>query len=189
MTSAGNSRTTPRLTHMGINVVNLDTMVDFYTRVMGLKISDRGVSRRLGYELVFMTSDPEVHHQVVLCGGREAGGPSAINQISFNLNSLDELKEVYDRLRGECEEIAPIDHGNAWSIYFPDPEGNLIEVYVDSPYYVPQPHGEPLDLSLPNEEIDRRTHARIEKDESFMTRDEWVTKMVDKISAGYMPCD
>ena len=38
-------------------------------------------------------------------------------------------------------------HGNAWSCYFKDPEGNTVEAYLDTPFHVPQPHGEPLDLS------------------------------------------
>lgn len=177
MVPEGNARARPMLTHMGINVVDVDKMANFYTRAIGMAISDRGVSRRLGHELVFMTSDPETHHQVVLCGCREADTASTINQISFSLGSLDELKEVYERVRAEGADITPIDHGNAWSIYFPDPEDNLVEVYVDSPYYVPQPHGEPLDLALPNDEIDRATRARIENDESFKTREEWLATM------------
>lgn len=32
--------------------------------------------------------------------------------------------------------VAPRNHGNAWSIYFADPEGNRIELYTPSPWYV-----------------------------------------------------
>ena len=38
-----------------------------------------------------------------------------------------------------CEGIRPICHGNAWSVYFQDPEGNQIEMFCDTPWYVPQP--------------------------------------------------
>ena len=34
-----------QLTHFGIHAVNLDRMVDFYTRVMGYVVSDSGTSR------------------------------------------------------------------------------------------------------------------------------------------------
>ncbi len=30
-----------------------------------------------------------------------------------------------------------------------DPEGNGIEIFTDTPWYVPQPHGVPIDLSRP----------------------------------------
>ena len=40
-----------------------------------------------------------------------------------------------------------MDHGNAWSLYFRDPEGNRLEVFCDTQWYVEQPCLEDLDLS------------------------------------------
>jgi catechol 2,3-dioxygenase len=37
-------------------------------------------------------------------------------------------------------------HGNAMSIYFRDPEGNRLEVFMDTPWYCEQPLREPIDL-------------------------------------------
>ena len=76
---------TAQLTHFGIHAVDLGRMVDFYTRVMGFAISDRGLSRS-GANIVFMTQDPECHHQFVLFDGRrqdQAYNP--VNQISFRV--------------------------------------------------------------------------------------------------------
>ena len=60
-----------QLTHFGVHTTDLDRMVDFYTRVMGFVISDQGASRS-GARVVFMTQNPECHHQFVLFDGKPA---------------------------------------------------------------------------------------------------------------------
>ena len=52
-----------------------------------------------------------------------------------------------------------MDHGNAWSLYFRDPEGNRLEMFCDTQWYIEQPCLEDLDLSLPAEEIRARSDA------------------------------
>ena len=53
----------------------------------------------------------------------------------------------------------PLTHGNAWSIYFEDPEHNGVEVFIDTPWHVQQPQAKPLDLTKSNEEIVATTQA------------------------------
>jgi catechol 2,3-dioxygenase len=151
-------------------------MQDFYARILGLSVSDRGHVKRYNAEITFMSSDPKVHHQVILCQGRPQGAPSTVNQLAFTVGSLDELKEMHRRVVAEGIAVLPLSHGNAWSIYFNDPEGNNIEIYLDSPFHIPQPYGEPLDLSLPSEEIVRRTEEEVRKKEGFMSREEWAKR-------------
>ena len=178
----GSPRFNPMLTHVGINVVDVDRMADFYTRVMGMTVSDRGLSERLQCNFVFMTHDPSAHHQVILVEGRPKDAVSTVNQISFLVGSLDELRVANEQIKSEGIETRPIDHGNAWSVYFPDPEDNLVEVYLDSPFHVRQPHGVPLDLSLTNEDIIRATQERIAGGDDFMSRDQWSARMADRIA-------
>lgn len=171
----------PRLTHMGINVIDLEKMVTFYTRLLGLTVSDRGFSERLQCNMAFLTSDPTEHHQVVMLECRAPGSDGNVNQISFKIDTLDQLKDAHRKLAAEGVEAGPIDHGNAWSIYFPDPEGNAIEIYLNSPFYIAQPHGEKLDLSVDNDEILRRTRERIEGQDGFKTREEWAAGLTKKL--------
>lgn len=162
-------------THFGVHTVDLDRMVDFYTRVMGFVVSDSGTGRS-GARIFFMTQNPECHHQLVLFDGRPQDLPfNPVNQISLRLESLDTLRG-YRRalLKAGITEQRLTDHGNAWSIYFKDPEGNPIELYVDSPFYTPQPCGEPFDLDLPDEEIAKRTEAMCRSRPRFMTRKAWM---------------
>ena len=85
------------------------------------------------------------------------------------VDSLADLREVHRRaLALGATEMRPVSHGNAWSIYFKDPEGNTVEAYLDTPFHVPQPHGKPLDLSKSDEEILRETEAACRKDPGFM---------------------
>ena len=166
----------PKITHMGINVFDIDKMVDFYTRVLGLSVSDYGFSERLQCKLAFLTSDPGAHHQVVMVGTRAEGSESTVNQISFTVPSLDDLRAADRRLSEEGIETNPINHGNSWSVYFPDPEGNLLEIYLDAPFYVPQPQGEPLDLSLGDDEILTRTEERFGNEDGFTSRAAWMAR-------------
>jgi len=97
--------------------------------------------------------------------GRAEGSPTTINQLSFRVGSLEDLRRFYAVLVAEgAKEIVPRDHGNAWSIYFSDPEDNRIELYTPSPWYVKQPRGERLDLSEPAEVIRAKTEALIRAD-------------------------
>ncbi len=171
----------PTMTHMGINVIDIDKMVDFYSRVFGLTVSDFGFSERLQCRLAFLTASPGDHHQVVMVATRPAGTESTVNQISFRVPSLDDLRAANRRLTEEGIETNPINHGNAWSVYFPDPEGNLLEIYLDAPFYVPQPQGEPLDLALGDDEIVARTEQRFGLEKGFTSREAWIAKRRQEI--------
>jgi catechol 2,3-dioxygenase-like lactoylglutathione lyase family enzyme len=140
--------------HFGFFVRDIERMTDFYTRLLGFTVSDRG---QLGNAaLVFLTGDPREHHQIVLVGGRpEAPGFNPINQISFRAADLASLRGLYNRIKSEKDvsEIAPVSHGNALSVYFRDPEGNRLELFVDTPWYVEQPVRIPLDMTLSDEAL------------------------------------
>ena len=66
-----------------------------------------------------------------------------------------------------------MNHGNAWSVYYFDPEGNRVEVYMDTPYYVNQPYGTPLALEKSEDELLRDTLAMVRDDPSFMPLAQW----------------
>lgn len=160
------------LSHLGVCCFDLPKMVEFYTGVLGMTETDRGaLPSPLDAELVFLTTDPAEHHQLVLVSGRREGdvqqGPAlggsfgtAIFQLSFRLEDLATLRRICGRLAAAgCAHLIPLNHGNSWSLYTRDPEGNALEFVVDSPWFVHQPCGEPLDLAQEDAEILRRTEA------------------------------
>jgi hypothetical protein len=75
------------------------------------------------------------------------------------------------------------DHGNAWALYFKDPEGNPVELYCDTPFYTPQPCGEPLDLDQSNEAILARTEAMCRGRPRFATREAWMQSIQARLDA------
>ncbi|MEC9077861.1 MAG: VOC family protein [Pseudomonadota bacterium] len=164
--------------HVGINVTRMEPMVEFYTKLLGFKITDRGHGGGgKGPELVFLSRDPEEHHQIVLASTRPVGVPSTINQISFRVKELSMVRAAYDKAVGAgIEGIEPIDHGNALSVYFPDPEGNRIEVYMSLPWYVSQPHRDPINFDLSDEEVLANNEEKCSRDPSFLPIEEWKAK-------------
>lgn len=185
----------PRIqfSHLGITCFDVAKMEDFYTRLIGFTVTDRG--ELPGISIVFMSLDPNEHHQLVLISGRTEGSGStgipfgggrgsAINQISLRLASLDELRRMDRRLRAEgYDKMAPIDHGIAWSVYVRDPENNAIELFVDSDWYIVQPCAETLDLSLPDEEIRQRTEKFCRAQPGFEPYQNWKDRMAAKMAA------
>ena len=153
-----------QFSHFGINVRDLDLMENFYTKVVGFTVTDRGAVESLGISLVFMSMDPMEHHQFVICTGdpKDLGRNSTgaffagpINQLSFRLEALDDLRIMYNRLAEESDpdKLMVGTHGIAWSVYAHDPEGNTLEFFVDTPWFIDQPFLEPFDLSKPDAEI------------------------------------
>jgi len=148
------------MSHVGLYVHDLPKMLEFYTTVMGLTETDRGIVR--GSEIVFTSSDPREHHQIALIAGRPAElAYNPINQISFRMDSVELLQAMWRRIKDApgVSDLRPVDHGNAWSVYFRDPEGNRLELFCDTEFYVSQPCLEPLDLALPAAEIRARSEA------------------------------
>ena len=148
------------MSHIGLYVHDLPMMEQFYTRVLGFTVTDRGKVR--GADIVFTSWDPKDHHQVALVSGRPKDLPfNHINQISFRVAAVEDLQAVWRRVKDEpsASDLRPMDHGNAWSLYFRDPEGNRLEVFCDTEWYTEQPSLEDLDLSLPAEQIRAKSEA------------------------------
>jgi catechol-2,3-dioxygenase len=169
--------------HFGIYVTDLARMEDFYTRVLGLLVSDRGQVRG-GSNLVFLSRDPDEHHQIVLATGRPPGVEfNVVNQMSFKVSGLVDLKAMHARAREEgIKQFRVVTHGNAWSVYFADPEGNRLEVFVDTPWHTPQPVVEPFDIEAPVETIERETETLCRNRPGFMSRAEWRAAQVTRMA-------
>lgn len=174
-----------KFSHFGLHVIDLARMEDFYSRVLGFTVTDRGQLQRPGgsVELVFLSRDPDEHHQIVLASGRpEASGFNPINQLSFKTDTLGDLKTLHSSLVAEgLRDITPITHGNALSVYARDPEGNRLELYFDLPWYVTQPVAVPVDLSVSESEIMRSAEAHARSMPGFRSRAQWREDMAQRM--------
>jgi len=169
----------PQLTHAGIYADDLDTMRRFYVEVIGLIETDRGHGFTFNNDFVFMSANPGIHHQLILASGRKERAPrSTVNQLSFKVGTLAELRQMERRVRDwGITNIRPVSHGNAWSIYFDDPEGNGVEIYLDTPFHVAQPHADKLDLTKSDDEIVCWTEDVCRGDPTFTRIENWNAKM------------
>lgn len=165
-----------RFSHVGFLVRDLERMIAFYGEQLGFLLTDCGHLEVLPGRprIAFLSRDPEEHHQLALVEGRPAGGESTLNQISFRVGSLDDLRALRARLEAAgVVRFLPMNHGSAWSLYFPDPEGNAIECFVPSPFHTRQPVTDPLDLSRSDAEILAETEARYRDAPDFQPRARW----------------
>lgn len=194
--NAASPATAPNLmfSHMGFACSDLAKMEDFYTRVLGFTVTDRG--EVLGMDLVFLSRDPLDHHQIVLVSGRPDDLPpnpfhaqfgSVINQISFRVGSLQAMRELLATFEHEkVQSIFVGNHGIAWSIYCHDPDGNNLEFFVDTPWYFPQPFLVPLDLSQPDDTIIAETRGMAQQQPGYEPYDDWRKKIARRM-VRYVP--
>lgn len=170
--------------HIGVYVTDLERMAAFYSRFLGFTVTDRG---RLGEaELVFLSRDPAEHHQIVLVAGRPAQlAFNPINQISFRVDGFATLRALYSRLCAERHpDVAPVSHGNALSVYFRDPEGNRIELFIDTPWYVEQPLRIPMELDRSDEDVWRWAEETARRQPGFRPAAEWRAEMARRMKGG-----
>ncbi|PRY36856.1 VOC family protein [Umezawaea tangerina] len=147
-----------QLGHTGLWVFDLARMRDFYERVIGLTVTDEDAE--LG--IVFLSSHPETeHHEFVLQTGRTAvPGAKLQHQVSWRVEELEDLIRYHHLFAAEGVEVQQeVTHGNAFGIYFFDPEGNRNEVYLRLERDVRQPFRKTIDLGQSPEAI----HAEAER--------------------------
>ena len=162
-----------QFSHIGIYVTDLPKMADFYKQALQFTQTDVG---DLGHvKLVFLSRDPSEHHQIVLATGRPADMPfNVVNQLSFRVPDLPTLRAFHQRtLAHGASDMQPVTHGNAISIYCRDPEGNRIEIFMDTPWYCDQPLREPVDLTLSDADILAQSEAIAKRFPKFMSRAQW----------------
>jgi catechol-2,3-dioxygenase len=86
-----------------------------------------------------MSADLERSHEVALMQvGDAAAGPErgrvGLNHMAWMMESLDDLKEFYSRLKQRNVSIDHVvDHGISLGIYLRDPDGNGVEVSYELP--------------------------------------------------------
>lgn len=170
-------KTKPRLTlgHTSVAARDLDRLSAFYCDVLGFHVTNRG-SVPGGSELAFLSQDPTAHHQIAMVGGGEVPDSAfvMVDHLAFRTGSLDDLRSLRASLvEAGVESILPICHGNTWSLYFNDCEGNGVECFVDTPFHVAQPFAQGFDLDQTDADLLETTRAAVESAPEFQPMVEW----------------
>jgi catechol-2,3-dioxygenase len=173
--------------HTVLYIRDLEGMLDFYTRVLGFEVTDRGSIGPDGTGIVFLSQVPQEHHQLAFAARPERQeGESSFDHLAFRVESLRELRELVERVRkdGRVEEIAPITHGNTWSFYFRDPEGNGLEIFCETPWHVQQPQLRGWDPSLEEEELLEWTRGEFRDEAEFGPVEDYRAARARALGAG-----
>lgn len=156
------------ISHVGLHVRDLPSMTKYFVDVLGFVVTDKVDSK-----MVFLSRNPMEHHQVALFAGRDWQSPQ-VQQLSFRLGSLEQVRAMYRALSdANTKEMRCISHGIAWSIYFPDPEGNRLEFFADTEWYVRQPCADPIDFNLSANEIYEITETLNRQHPDFEPLQDW----------------
>lgn len=174
------------LSHATLAVNDLDVMLDFYCGTLGFHVTNRG-DMPDGSQMAFISQDPSEHHQIVFISGMPESAHQFVmlDHMAFRTGSLDELRVIGGRLDDAgVEGVIPINHGNAWSLYFNDPEGNGLECFVDSPFHVAQPFADAFDPTADDATIEADTRAKIQDDDEFQSMADWQASFSARLDAG-----
>ena len=122
------------LGHINIYVRNAERSRAWYEDLLGLHTYDFTAGRA-----AFMSADLDVSHEIALIEvGDDADGPKkgqvGLNHMAWYMHSLEDLKELYYRIKERNIAIENIsDHGLSIGIYLKDPDGNGVEVSYELP--------------------------------------------------------
>jgi catechol 2,3-dioxygenase len=122
------------LGHVVLNVTDLERSEEFYSGLLGMPVCARFDEQ--GMKMTFFSLGD--HHDLAIAkvsGEDAAGGEQAagLNHVAFCIgNSLDDLIEAKALLEAAGVTPDPIDHEVTKSLYFDDPDGNNVELYVDT---------------------------------------------------------
>src|SRR5258708_3993197 len=122
------------LGHVVLRVTDWARAEGFYNGLLGLPIMARYDED--GMKMTFFSLGN--HHDFAILevsgeGSSHAATAVGLHHVAFKIgDSLDELREAKTMLEGAGVVVTPIDHEVTKSLYFDDPDGNNLEVYVDA---------------------------------------------------------
>jgi catechol-2,3-dioxygenase len=122
----------PILHHVNLKTTRLQEMIDWYGRVAGFEVTHRAA---VG---AWLTNDGANHRLALLAipglqDDPAKGSRTGLHHTAFEFASTGDLLESFDRLRKLA--IVPqacLDHGMTTSLYYADPDRNLVELQADN---------------------------------------------------------
>jgi catechol 2,3-dioxygenase len=121
-----------KLGHVVLQVADLERSVDFYTRILGFKISDVYPETMMPGGMVFLRCNPD-HHCLALVGAaRGQAQNTELNHIAFEVSTLDEVLRAREHLRKHNVQIdfeGRRRAGCQLAVEFRDPDNHRVEIY------------------------------------------------------------
>ena len=121
-----------KIGHVVLQVTNLERSTEFYTDVLGFKVSDVYPEEMMPGGMVFLRCNTD-HHCLALVGAGDGENSNReLHHLAFEVASLREVLAARDRLR---EHGAKIDFagrrraGCQIAVEFRDPDNHSLEIY------------------------------------------------------------
>lgn len=119
-----------RFAHFVLRVRQLETAIHWYEEVLGMEMVHRSE------KIAFLSFDEE-HHRIALAetpvASESVPGAPGLDHVAFAFDTLGDLLSTYRRLEAKgIEPFWPINHGPTTSLYYRDPDGNGVELFVDN---------------------------------------------------------
>ena len=102
---------------------------------------------------------------------------------------LATLKRLYARVKqaGDLVTLAgptlgPLAHGDSISVYFGDPDNNRLELFIDTPWHIPQPIRVPWDVNAPDAQILREVEQHARAQPGFRLKSEWTAELRTRLA-------
>jgi len=122
------------LGHVVLRVSDLERAEHFYGGLLGLPLCAR--LDEAPFKMAFFTLGN--HHDFAVMevsgeGSSDSATAVGLHHVAFNIGTtLDELREAKAKLDAAGVATHPVDHEVTKSLYFSDPDGNGVELYVDA---------------------------------------------------------
>lgn len=135
-----------RLSHVVLKVRDLDRAEAFYTSVVGLSVTGRLPGR-----MVFFSApgNADSHDFAVWRVGADAAAPQAgqvgLFHVAWQVERPEDLEVLYGELQAKGVRLrGTMNHGANLSIYFEDPDGNMLEFTYEQPRHAWPAGGDPF---------------------------------------------
>jgi catechol 2,3-dioxygenase len=122
---------TTKLGHVHLKVRDLQRSVDFYTKLLGLTITEV-----VADHYAFLSTN-ERHHEIALqqvpvTATQPGRYDVGLYHVAFEVADKCAFAEAYQTLTKAGVQVGPVDHLISWAMYFKDLDGNGIEIYCDT---------------------------------------------------------
>ncbi|MEM7412365.1 MAG: VOC family protein [Myxococcota bacterium] len=119
-----------KLAHVVFRTKRYRELIDWYRCVVGAEITHSS-------EMVTFLYYDDEHHRLAFLNmphlPEHTRAMPGVDHIAFTYANLSDLLATYERLKQEgIEPVWPVNHGATTSLYYKDPDENVVELQIDN---------------------------------------------------------